>query len=110
MYDRGSMGGNDLKLEDIFASSPVITAVKDEAGLEHAMEKECAIVFILYGNVCSIPRIVEKVKAHGKMAIVHVDLIVGLSSKEVAVDYIKENTLADGIISTRPGLVKELWS
>ena len=106
VYDRGSMGGNDLKLEDIFASSPVITAVKDEAGLEHAMEKECAIVFILYGNVCSIPRIVEKVKAHGKMAIVHVDLIVGLSSKEVAVDYIKENTLADGIISTRPGLVK----
>ena len=44
MYDRGSMGGNDLKLEDIFASSPVITAVKDEAGLEHAMEKECAIM------------------------------------------------------------------
>ena len=95
-----------MKLEDMFASSPVITAVKDEAGLEHAMEKECAIVFILYGNVCSISRIVEKVKAHGKMAIVHVDLIVGLSSKEVAVDYIKENTLADGIISTRPGLVK----
>lgn len=95
-----------MKLEDIFASSPVITAVKDEVGLEHAMEKECAIVFILYGNVCTIPRIVEKVKAHGKMAIVHVDLIVGLSSKEVAVDYIKENTLADGIISTRPGLVK----
>lgn len=95
-----------MKLEDIFASSPVITAVKDETGLEHAMEKECAIVFILYGNVCTIPRIVEKVKAYGKMAIVHVDLIVGLSSKEVAVDYIKENTLADGIISTRPGLVK----
>lgn len=95
-----------MNLEDIFASSPVITAVKDETGLEHAMEKECAIVFILYGNVCSIPSIVDKVKEHGKLAIVHVDLIMGLSSKEVAVDYIKENTRADGIISTRPGMVR----
>ena len=63
-------------------------------------------MFILYGNVCNIPSIVEKVKERGKLAIVHVDLIAGLSSKEVAVDYIKENTRADGIISTRPGMVK----
>ena len=83
------LGGRKLKLEDIFESSPVITAVKDETGLKHAMEKDCMIVFILYGTVCSIPQIVERVKAHGKMAIVHVDLIMGLSSKEVAVDFIK---------------------
>ena len=95
-----------MKLEDIFESSPVITAVKDDCGLEHAMEKDCAIVFILYGTVCSISGIVDKVKEHGKLAIVHVDLILGLSSKEVAVDFIRENTRADGIISTRPGLVK----
>lgn len=95
-----------MKLEDIFASSPVITAVKDDKGLLHALEKDCAIVFILYGNVCNIPSIVEQVKDHGKLAIVHVDLIAGLSSKEVAVDFIKENTKADGIISTKPGLVK----
>ena len=96
-----------MKLEDIFASSPVITAVKDDTGLTHAVEKDCTIVFILYGNVCNIPSIVEKVKERGKLAIVHVDLIAGLSSKEVAVDYIKENTRADGIISTRPGMVKD---
>ena len=41
-----------MRLEDIFESSPVITAVKDESGLEHAMGKDCAIVFILYGTVC----------------------------------------------------------
>ena len=87
-----------MKLEDIFASSPVITAVKDDTGLTHAVEKDCTIVFILYGNVCNIPSIVEKVKERGKLAIVHVDLIAGLSSKE--------NTRADGIISTRPGMVK----
>ena len=56
------------------------------------MEKDCAMVFILYGNVCNISSIVEKVKERGKLAIVHVDLIAGLSSKEVAVDFIKETS------------------
>lgn len=95
-----------MNLEDIFESSPVITAVKDDKGLEHALEKDCAMVFILYGNICSIGGIVDRIKEQGKLAIVHVDLIAGLSSKEVAVDYIKQNTRADGIISTKPVLVK----
>ena len=34
------------------------------------------------------------------------DLIDGLSSKEVAVTFLRENTLADGIISTKPPIVK----
>ncbi len=95
-----------MKLEDIFAYSPVITAVKDEEGLEHALEKDCAMVFILFGTVCNVGKIVERVKERGKLAIVHVDLIAGLSSREVAVDYIKDHTDADGIISTKPALVK----
>jgi glycerol uptake operon antiterminator len=34
------------------------------------------------------------------------DLISGLSQKEISVDYIKNNTLADGIISTKLTLIK----
>ena len=34
------------------------------------------------------------------------DLIEGLGGKETTVDFIKEHTAADGIISTRPALVK----
>lgn len=37
---------------------------------------------------------------------VHIDLITGLASKEISVDFIKQRTKADGIISTRPGLIK----
>ena len=80
--------------------------MKEDTGLTHAVGKDCTIGCILSGYVCNLPSIVEKVKERGKLAIVHVDLIAGLSSKEVAVDYIKENTRADGIISTRPGMVK----
>ena len=48
----------------------------------------------------------DRLKAHGKVAMVHMDLVSGLSGKEVAVDFIKKNTRADGIISTKPALIK----
>lgn len=86
--------------------SPVIAAVKDEKGLKRCFDSDCQIVFILYGNLCTIGRIVQDVKAHGKMAIVHADLALGMSPKEIAIDYIKESTCADGIISTKPQLVR----
>ncbi len=37
---------------------------------------------------------------------VHVDLIAGLSAKEIAVDFIKQQSGADGIISTKPAMIR----
>ena len=95
-----------MRAMELLESSPVIAAVKDENGLKRSFESECQVVFILYGNICSIEGIVRQVKEQGKTAIVHADLTAGLSQKEVAVDFIRQNTQADGIISTKPLLVK----
>ena len=46
-------------------------------------------------------------KGAGKVAMVHVDLISGLSPKEISVEYLQEHTEADGIISTKPSLIKK---
>ena len=56
-------------------NSPVIAAVKDDDGLKKCLETDSSIVFILYGDICNIPQIVETVKSAGKIAMVHVDLI-----------------------------------
>ena len=86
--------------------SPVIAAVKDEAGLRRCLSCESRIVFILYGDICNISSIVDKIKAAGKLAMVHIDLISGLAAREIAVDFIKQYTKADGVISTRPALIR----
>ncbi|MDY5957621.1 MAG: glycerol-3-phosphate responsive antiterminator, partial [Frisingicoccus sp.] len=70
------------------------------------LKTECQVVFILFGNVCNIGDIVKRVKDGGKRAIVHMDLVNGLSSTEISVDFIKNTTQADGIISTKPMIVK----
>ena len=95
-----------MRAMELLESSPVIAAVKDENGLKRSFESECQVVFILYGNICSIEGIVRQVKEQGKTAIVHADLTAGLSQKEVAVDFIRQNTQADGIISTKASMLK----
>lgn len=99
-------GVERMKAMELFESSPVIAAVKDDKGLYRCFDSECQVIFILYGTILNITDIVRQIKEHGKIAVAHVDLIQGLSAKEVAVDYIRTNTLADGIISTKPLLVK----
>ncbi len=88
-------------------ANPVIAAVKSDAGLQAAVEmEEIQVIFVLYGDVCTIPEILEKIKAAGKKAMVHIDLIAGLSAKEISVEFIARQTRADGIITTKPALVR----
>jgi len=90
----------------LFESNPIIAAVKDEGQLERALASDCGILFFLFGSICTIRPLVERAKAAGKLVFVHLDLTQGLSSKDVAADFVKEYTGADGVISTRPFLLR----
>ena len=90
------------EFKDALEDSPVIAAIKDDNGLKECLKSDIQVVFILYGDICNV----DTVKQAGKMALVHLDLINGLSDKDVAVDFIKKYTKADGIISTKPALIK----
>ena len=90
-----------------FEDCPVIAAIKDEEGLRKCIHSEIQIVFVLYGDICSIGDIVSRLKKAGKTVMVHLDLITGLSSREIAVTYLKADTHADGIISTKPAVIRQ---
>lgn len=95
----------NYKFLDALEVSPVIAAVKDDEGVDACLKSESQVVFILYGDICTIPEIVSKVKAAEKLAVVHLDLIHGLASKNIAADFIKKYTEADGVISTKPTII-----
>lgn len=98
----------DQQFYDAVQANPIIAAVKDDAGLASCLTRpDIRVVFVLYGDVCSITGIVEAIHAAGKLAIVHADLITGLSQREVAVEYLQRNAKADGIISTRQNLIQK---
>ncbi len=85
---------------------PVIPEIKNDEWLEALADSDSDLVYILYGDICTISDIVDRVKAMGKIAIVHTDLIAGLSAKEISIDFIKKYTKADGIISMKQALIK----
>ena len=73
---------------------PVIVAARNLEGLAHCCQSECGIVFILFGDVCNISKLADQVKSAGKLAFVHMDLVNGLSSRVISVDFIRKETRA----------------
>ena len=72
----------NYKFLDALEVSPVIAAVKDDEGVDACLKSESQVVFILYGDICTIPEIVS-----------------------IAADFIKKYTEADGVISTKPTII-----
>ena len=85
---------------------PVIPEIKNKEWLNYVRGSESKIVYVLYGDVCNIAEIVAKVHEMGKLAIVHIDLIDGLATKPICVEFVKRNVKADGIISTKPIMIQ----
>ena len=95
-----------MQFSDLFEDAPIVAAVKSEEELSASLTCDSTVVFLLFGDICNLPELVKTVKSSGKLVIVHIDLIEGLAAREVGVDYIKEHTEADGIISTKAGLIR----
>ncbi|TDD86152.1 glycerol-3-phosphate responsive antiterminator [Saccharopolyspora karakumensis] len=93
-------------MEDLLLDNPVIASVKDDAGLDAALRSECPVVFLLYGSVLTVSSLVERLKDAGKTVLVNVDLVEGFVAKEIVVQFVREKTGADGILSSKAALVK----
>lgn len=93
--------------EKILIKNNKILAVKDQQTLENALSSSAKIIFLLSSDICSVEETTRLIKASGKICFVHLDMIQGLNTKDnSAIDYLKENTFADGIITTKSGVAK----
>ena len=100
------MEGTAKQLYEQLQSNPVVAAAGNEEELSLALTSDCRVVFLLMGNMLDIGELTRRVHASGKLCVIHLDLIDGYSSREIAVDAILRETGAEGIISTRGALIK----
>ena len=73
--------------------------------LPAALRAEGGVVFLLCGDILNIGELIARVHAANRRAVVHADLVAGLAPREIAVDFL-QCCGADGIISTRPLLIR----
>ena len=89
-------------LAETLLDEPVIAAVKTDEALTAALASPCSAVFLLASTLLTVDGLVHRIHDAGKLAVVHIDLVDGLSSREIAVDSLNALCRPDGIISTRP--------
>lgn len=90
----------------LLGEGPVIAAVKDALGLEAALESDVSVVFLLASDLFTVGDMTARVHKAGKRVFVHLDLVEGLATRDIAADFIARNTAADGVISTRDSLTR----
>ena len=93
-------------LAETLLDEPVIAAVKTDEALTAALASPCSAVFLLASTLLTVDGLVHRIHDAGKLAVVHIDLVDGLSSREIAVDSLNALCHPDGIISTRPTLLQ----
>lgn len=92
----------------ILLRNPVIPAVKDDAALKRFLASPNEIVFILYGDILTLNDKVETVLRQDKIPFVHLDMVQGLASNAIVMDYFYKHFKRDcGIITTKSNLAKK---
>lgn len=93
-------------LKHYFEKHPVIAGVRNEEEIDIAIKSDVIVLFVLAGDIFSIPKVTKKIKEHDKLIFLHLDLIEGLASDYKAVEYLSQNELCDGIVSAKGRLIR----
>ncbi|MCK8817454.1 glycerol-3-phosphate responsive antiterminator [Natroniella sulfidigena] len=93
--------------EYILEKRPVIAAVKDLSDLEAVPKEKVAAIFILGGDIFSLPEIVAAAIELDKLVFLHIDLVKGIGKDKYGMKYLAEEVGIDGIVTTKSYLIRE---
>ena len=95
------------KLAKALSQHHVIAAARTVDAVSRASHSAVAAVFLLGGSIFQLKQMVDTVHAGGKYAFLHIDLAEGIGRDETAVEWCVRELRVDGIISTRPQLIRK---
>ena len=89
----------------ILQGRSVIPAARNEADFVAAMATSAPMVFVLFGNIQSLPRLLEHAAARNKLPVIHLDLIEGVGRDRSGIKYLAQIGVK-AVISTKQFLAK----
>lgn len=92
------------ELYDCLENCPIIAAVHDNLFGE-ALRSPSTVIFLLGGNLLTLHEKIKAARAAGKRIFIHIDLTDGIAKDRTGVEFVARCG-ADGIISTKAGLIK----
>lgn len=102
------MKNTPAPISALLECAPVIAAVRRSSGLSLLSDNGISseIVFILHATLADVASRAAAAKDAGMTVFLHADLIDGLNPDAAAMQFLKTTTAADGIISTRSGVIR----
>lgn len=85
--------------DEVLGDTRIIAAVRKPEALKRALESPVRIVYLLFGNPMNIGPMLKSVRDCGKIPLVNIDLLQGISRDSYAVEFLANFGTA-GIIST----------
>jgi len=86
----------------------VIPAIKDDVAMRKALHSAHDIVFVLYGDILTLDDHVNAILRAGKTPFVHLDMINGLASNPVVLEYFYRHFKRNcGVITTKSNMAKK---
>ncbi len=86
--------------------SPIILGITDINEFLKVENNSAKVVFTLFGEISNIIQIIKQLKEINKIVFVNIDMVSGFSSKNSVIDFLIDNTKVDGIISTKPQILR----
>lgn len=86
--------------------SQVIAAVNKPEKIQQAIESEANIVFLLTGDIFTLPTYIKQLHDANMKVFLHLDFIEGISFDKSGIKYIARVIKPDGIITTKNHIIK----
>ena len=85
---------------------PVIAAVRDQEALDRASLAPVSVIFILSTSLTNLEAQVRQCHERNKLSFVHLDMVAGLGKDHEALQFLDKAIKPEGIITTKPSLIK----
>lgn len=92
-------------LKKCFKEHPIIASIRNDADFKYALNSKVAVLFILYGDIFNLPRIMKECKKHNKLVFLHMELIKGIGRDREGVIYLARKELCNGIVTIKNNLI-----
>ncbi|MTI58486.1 MAG: glycerol-3-phosphate responsive antiterminator [Firmicutes bacterium] len=93
-------------LKKFFKRNPVIAGLRKDTSLKIILKSSVIAIFLLDGDIFSLPDIMKQARDNDKLVFLHIDLVEGIGRDKVGVKYLAKNNLCDGIVSTKSNLIR----
>ncbi len=84
----------------------MIAAVRSMHEIEAALKSSSQVIFLMGGSLSKISSITDRVQSAGKQIFIHIELIKGLGRDKEAVEFIATTIRPEGVVSTKPAILK----